>query len=186
MATYLGSKGASDNGFIESLHNDLNTRNASFWETWENLTGPPAWLLRDVDDALPSASVPDSLWVSPSSSDMVDDVSVGVGGGLRSSCEIPFGFVFSGLLSLTSPFDRMLWSSIKTKKNVFATCTGGIKKKTTKQTKWQNNVLKEPNCSELLWYCPKHCKVIQSINNSNTWWIFWLNLTWFLNLTKAK
>lgn len=30
MATYLGSKGASDNGFIESLHSDLNTRNASF------------------------------------------------------------------------------------------------------------------------------------------------------------
>lgn len=111
--THLGSNGASDSGFIESLHRDLNTRNASFCVMWENLTAPPPWLLREVDDALPSTSAPDSLWVSPSSSDIGDDVSVGVEGTWRSYCGSPLMFGFSGLLSFTSPFARMLWSNDK-------------------------------------------------------------------------
>ena len=102
--TYLGSKGASDRGFIESLHSDLNTRNASFWVTWENLTAPDDWLLTEVDEELPSTSVPDSLWVSPSSSDIGDDVSVGVEGGS------PFTAGTCGVVLETSPFERILWS----------------------------------------------------------------------------
>lgn len=35
--TYFGSGGPSDSGFIDSLHNDLNTRKASFCKMWENL-----------------------------------------------------------------------------------------------------------------------------------------------------
>ena len=35
--TYFGSGGPSDSGFMDSLHNDLNTRKASFCKMWENL-----------------------------------------------------------------------------------------------------------------------------------------------------
>lgn len=35
--TYFGSGGPSDRGFIDSLHNDLNTKKASFCKMWENL-----------------------------------------------------------------------------------------------------------------------------------------------------
>ena len=37
LRTYFGSGGPSDSGFIDSLHNDLNTRKASFCKMWENL-----------------------------------------------------------------------------------------------------------------------------------------------------
>lgn len=120
--THLGSNGASDSGFMESLHRDLNTRNASFCVMWENLTAPPPWLLTEVDDALPSTSVPDSLWVSPSSSDIGEDVSVGVEGTWRSYCGSPLIFGFSGVLSITSPFGRMFSSIDKRKKDMLETC----------------------------------------------------------------
>lgn len=35
-ATYFGSGCPSGRGFIESLHNDLKTKKASFWRMWEN------------------------------------------------------------------------------------------------------------------------------------------------------
>lgn len=133
--TYLGSNGASDSGFIESLHRDLNTRNASFCVMWENLTAPPPWLLREVDDALPSTSAPDSLWVSPSSSDIGDDVSVGVEGTWRSYCGSPLMFGFSGLLSFTSPFARLLWSNDKTEKHAANDQTMKMKKEWVVETK---------------------------------------------------
>lgn len=60
--------------------------------------------MTDVDEELPSTSAPDSLWVSPSSSDMGDDVSVGVAVG------IPLAVGMSGVVSFTSPFDKMLSS----------------------------------------------------------------------------
>lgn len=37
LMTYFGSGGPSDSGFMDSLHNDLNTRKASFCKMWENL-----------------------------------------------------------------------------------------------------------------------------------------------------
>lgn len=37
LPTYFGSGGPSDSGFIDNLHNDLNTRKASFCKMWENL-----------------------------------------------------------------------------------------------------------------------------------------------------
>lgn len=100
MVIYLGFKGVFDNGFIESLYSDLNIRNVFFWEIWENLIGLLVWLLRDVDDVFFFVLVFDLLWVLFSLFDMVDDVLVGVGGGLRLLCEILFGFVFFGLFLL--------------------------------------------------------------------------------------
>lgn len=40
---YFGSSGPSAKGFIESLHNERKTRNASFWVIWENLCGFPSF-----------------------------------------------------------------------------------------------------------------------------------------------
>lgn len=56
--------------------------------------------------------------MSPSSSDIGDEVSVGVEGGWRSYCGSPLTLGFSGVLSLTSPFATMLRSNVKEKKHV--------------------------------------------------------------------
>ena len=63
--TYLGSKGASERGFMESLHSDLNTKNASFCVTCENLTGP-LWLVSEVEELLPSTDPSDLTSSAPS------------------------------------------------------------------------------------------------------------------------
>ena len=60
--------------------------------------------------------------MSPSSSDIGEDVSVGVEGTWRSYCGRPLIFGFSGVLSITSPFGRMFSSNDRRKKDVLEIC----------------------------------------------------------------